>query len=527
MKKNIAFVALCMIGVMFQQSVCAENLISYNKGTVIIDGMDAGAERVAVSITKGEEIYAVGEREVDSRGSWQFKAKLPDVSDSVLLQLEVKPNGMALQTKGIWYAGTAVRNATLAAIKAANEETLSEILSANNIYTAGLLGLGIPIELYSGKEIQEYTKKILFNSVKLSEETEDTVGNDFTKAIAIARINCGDDEAIYDACDLEKTDKESNSLKKYISENKPYNSFSEFDEALSIAKALYSVNYCKYTELDDIMKINADALGLTKESLWNDYGKMADNRKKQVCESMVLSFANNAAMSQTEFLNIFRNAVNEKATPTQTGSSFAGSKRTGGSPMVNHVVGENNQTIEADVKNDEIFYDLNNCDWAKEAIHYMAQNNIVSGKGNHEFCPMDKVTREEFVKMLVNAFLMDSEEADVSFSDAEIGAWYMPYLKKSVKAGMVYGKPDGTFGVGEQISRQDVAVMCFRAAQLKKNSGGSIFKDDEKIADYAKDAVYTMRNLGVINGVEQNLFEPVSDCTRAQAAVMIYRLLRI
>ena len=41
------------------------------------------------------------------------------------------------------------------------------------------------------------------------------------------------------------------------------------------------------------------------------------------------------------------------------------------------------------------------------------------------------------------------------------------------------------------------------------------------ISDYAKDAVYTMRKTGIINGVGENAFAPKQTATRAMAARMV------
>ena len=47
------------------------------------------------------------------------------------------------------------------------------------------------------------------------------------------------------------------------------------------------------------------------------------------------------------------------------------------------------------------FVDLNTVEWAYEAIMALADNGIVNGKTDNEFYPNDKVTREEFAKLLV------------------------------------------------------------------------------------------------------------------------------
>ena len=53
-----------------------------------------------------------------------------------------------------------------------------------------------------------------------------------------------------------------------------------------------------------------------------------------------------------------------------------------------------------------------------------------------------------------------------------------------------------------------------------ENGEGS-FSDDSEIADYAKGAVYALKDKGIISGREDGSFDPYGKCTRAECAVMI------
>ena len=50
------------------------------------------------------------------------------------------------------------------------------------------------------------------------------------------------------------------------------------------------------------------------------------------------------------------------------------------------------------------------------------------------------------------------------------------------------------------------------------------FSDDDRIEQYAKEAVYALRSIGVINGIDEMTFAPTENATRAQAVKMIYTL---
>lgn len=142
------------------------------------------------------------------------------------------------------------------------------------------------------------------------------------------------------------------------------------------------------------------------------------------------------------------------------------------------------------------------------------------------------VTRAEFINMLMQALDLADESADSTWSDVKEGTAYYGSIAAAQKFGIVKGKADGSFGVNESISRQDMAVIIFRAAKmlkvkLKDSGAVSPFKDNNDIASYAKEAVSALQKTGVINGMNVGLFMPKGQVTRAQAVVIIYRLANI
>lgn len=172
------------------------------------------------------------------------------------------------------------------------------------------------------------------------------------------------------------------------------------------------------------------------------------------------------------------------------------------------------------------FIDLNTVEWAYEAIMVLADNGIVNGKTDNEFYPNDKVTREEFAKLLVcMAKLENSAYSSDHFTDVDADAWYSKYVNIAYENGICNGIGDGNFGVGNEITRQDMAVMVHN---LLKSGNEAInplhteFADDEDISDYAKPAVSSLSAMGIINGIGDNMFAPKDNATRAQAAVIIY-----
>lgn len=71
-----------------------------------------------------------------------------------------------------------------------------------------------------------------------------------------------------------------------------------------------------------------------------------------------------------------------------------------------------------------------------------------------------------------------------------------------------------------------MALMTYKAAiAMNKNLTASrsfTFADAAQISDYAVNAVQTLANAGIINGVSDTEFAPKANATRAQAAVILY-----
>ena len=174
----------------------------------------------------------------------------------------------------------------------------------------------------------------------------------------------------------------------------------------------------------------------------------------------------------------------------------------------------------------EIFSDLPSEHWAYYDVKRLKEAGIVSGDEEGKFNPDEFITREQFMKMLVTSRelpIVHSEEN--IFADVYADAWYADYITSAYNAGIVNGISPDSFGIGITITRQDAAVMLFRALSLENVSDAVLFGDDSSIADYASEAVYAMRKAGYINGYDGNVFMPLNFITRAEAAAIISRIL--
>lgn len=170
--------------------------------------------------------------------------------------------------------------------------------------------------------------------------------------------------------------------------------------------------------------------------------------------------------------------------------------------------------------------------WAEEYIYYLANRGIVNGKTKTTFAPNDNITRAEFAAILARMSSADmTKYTTSSFSDVKDSDWYCPAAAWA-NANKVAQGYDGKFSPNNQISRQDMAVMITNYAEnvakytMPKTHTAVTFADDGKIAGYAKNAVSSLQQAGIISGQGDNMFAPIDHATRAEAAKMITVLLQ-
>lgn len=172
-------------------------------------------------------------------------------------------------------------------------------------------------------------------------------------------------------------------------------------------------------------------------------------------------------------------------------------------------------------------------EWAGRQIQVAAAKGILEGRAAGEFVPNDSVTRAEFAKMIVKTFGLEDNSATESFHDVRDYDWFQPYVAAAVKAGIVNGRTDTAFEPNATITRAEMATMASRALSkvLEYKPAGAVeaalkgFADANSIHETLQSGVALAAEQGIVIGEENNKFNPNENSTRAQAAVVIYRLL--
>ena len=172
------------------------------------------------------------------------------------------------------------------------------------------------------------------------------------------------------------------------------------------------------------------------------------------------------------------------------------------------------------------FIDLGAHAWAKDAINALAEEGIIKGTNENTFSPAANITRADFAILLVRAFKMTSDNTE-NFADVTDSDYFVKELAVARNTGLVGGIGENKFAPRNNITRQDMMVIVYRAlvAMEKELDTAAISAADfANVSDYAKDAVAGLVNAGLIKG-KNGLVDPMANTTRAEVAVLISRIL--
>jgi parallel beta-helix repeat protein len=173
--------------------------------------------------------------------------------------------------------------------------------------------------------------------------------------------------------------------------------------------------------------------------------------------------------------------------------------------------------------------------WARTEVEALAAKRIVQGSGQQMFHPDESLTRAELAALLVRTLGLSGSEIHAgsgAFTDINGKEWYTRDVKAAAEAGIVTGYEDGTFRPQAGITRQELAVMLHRAIGFAGAREQSLvleknFLDDQVIAPWAQESVAAAASYKLMDGISEGRFAPEAPATRAESAVVLFRLLSV
>ena len=168
--------------------------------------------------------------------------------------------------------------------------------------------------------------------------------------------------------------------------------------------------------------------------------------------------------------------------------------------------------------------------WAEGEINTLAEKGLLYGYPNGNFLPDQPVNRVEFTVMLMR-YLQEPTAALIStpsspFVDA-LPSWAQKEILTAWQAKIITGYPDGCFYPNRLITRLEAAVILARAKNepaINPETKDLPYPDKNKIPSWALAQVTFITQKGLLQGLPNGYFAPLANLTRAQAAVILFRL---
>ncbi|WP_238457381.1 S8 family peptidase [Alkalihalophilus pseudofirmus] len=173
----------------------------------------------------------------------------------------------------------------------------------------------------------------------------------------------------------------------------------------------------------------------------------------------------------------------------------------------------------------EVFKDLEGSEWFAPALEQMYQQGIVMGFPDETIRPQARLNRADTIIMLTRALGIQPVPYQDAFSDVGSSHYAASFLQAAFENNLTAGYPDGTFGVGDMITRGEVAVLLSRSYTPPRSGGEAPVFTDVSEGYFGAGAIRQLTEAGVISGYPDASFRPHAPITRAEFAALLSRLL--
>ncbi len=161
----------------------------------------------------------------------------------------------------------------------------------------------------------------------------------------------------------------------------------------------------------------------------------------------------------------------------------------------------------------------------KEKVRHIP---YVTGYPDGNFKADKPISREETAKMIIAALeIVPKEHRFMSFNDVDRKLWSYKYIEEAKDRGYVKGVGNNIYAPKRDVTRAELAVILVRIGKMRGliNKNENItFSDVENGKWYTEDVI-TASKLGLIKGYTDNSFKPDRKVSRAEAVIMINRML--
>lgn len=170
------------------------------------------------------------------------------------------------------------------------------------------------------------------------------------------------------------------------------------------------------------------------------------------------------------------------------------------------------------------FADVAGDAWYYNAVEYVVKAGLFNGTSATTFGAGDTMTRSMLAAVLYRMAGEPGEDNAASFADVANDAWYADAVAWAATKGIVTGYESGSFGPGDPVTREQLAVMLWRyAGRPAAKVGLDRFSDSAAAGEWAEDALSWTVEKGILTGKGGGILDPKGRATRMEVAAMLMR----
>jgi len=165
------------------------------------------------------------------------------------------------------------------------------------------------------------------------------------------------------------------------------------------------------------------------------------------------------------------------------------------------------------------------CDfWGYQYVEYLKNHSVTLGYPDGTFRPNNQISRAEMATFMVKARNLTYTGGLTNFTDVPSTHWAYNYIMAAKQAGIIGGYPDGTFKPENMVTRAEISVMVSRAGNFTYSGGLTNFSDVPSTY-WGYQYIMAVKQYGIVSGYPDGTFKPDNQATRAEASVMVTKLM--
>ena len=180
------------------------------------------------------------------------------------------------------------------------------------------------------------------------------------------------------------------------------------------------------------------------------------------------------------------------------------------------------------------FTDVFKDDWFEKAVRYVYTAKLFQGTSATTFEPDGTMTRSMMAEVLYRLSGEQYTGSEVSFLDTVSGSWYSTGVSWGTSKSLIQGYGNGTFGVEDPVTREQMAAILYRYAQYKgldvsvgEDTNILSYTDAGQVSEWAIPAVQWAVGAGLMQGNDNGSLNPQGYATRAEVAALLMQYAKL